>query len=92
MTQKNTSVLCVLSFVRDRVTTEIRFSIPTRDHISVTVYDGLGRKIAQLMAEELLDRGRYALEFNGSGLPAGTYIVELRAGQESIVEKMLIRK
>jgi hypothetical protein len=71
-------------------TTGIRFSIPRRDYASVTVYDKLGHEVAQPLARTDMEAGRYALDFDGSALPPGTYLVELRTSRERRVEKMAL--
>lgn len=72
--------------------TEVRFSTPRQDYVSVTVYDALGRKIGTLVDRELFDAGRYAVGFDGAGLPAGAYVIELRTSTERVVEKVMVRR
>ncbi len=38
----------------------------------------------------MMEPGRYAVAFDGSRLAPGVYLVELRAGKERVVEKMVI--
>ena len=37
-----------------------------------------------------MEVGRYAVEFDGSQLQPGTYLVELMLGQQRVVEKMVV--
>lgn len=71
--------------------TEVRFSIPMRDHVTVTVYDVSGRRIERLIDGELFEQGRYAVAFSGDGLPPGPYVIELRTSRERVVEKVMMR-
>lgn len=70
--------------------TEVRFSLPRRDYITVTLYDAFGRNVGTLVERTLYDAGRYAVGLNGTALPAGTYMVELRTSTERVVEKMMV--
>lgn len=66
---------------------EIRFSIPSRDYVTLTVYNVLGESIAQLLDNVLVDRGRYGTLLSGDELPPGTYLVELRTTRGQKVVK-----
>ncbi|GMU90087.1 MAG: hypothetical protein AMXMBFR49_22930 [Chlorobiota bacterium] len=58
--------------------TEIRFSLRERSRITLTVYDILGCKVAELLGSEL-ERGEYRHAFNGDGLSSGVYFIRLEA-------------
>ena len=72
--------------------TEFRFSISHPEHVSLRVYDGLGREVARLIEKELYSPGRYAIEFQAGDLPAGTYIVELQTLNDRVVEKIVVKR
>jgi hypothetical protein len=59
----------------------IAFSLPVPSAVRLAVYDLLGREVA-LLVDEAHDAGRYEAVFDGSRLPAGTYLVKLAAGGE----------
>jgi hypothetical protein len=71
-------------------TMEIRFSMPDRDYVSVTIYDANGRDVALPLDRTIMDGGRYAIDFDGSALVSGTYLVEVRTSRERVVEKLVI--
>ena len=73
-------------------TTELRFSISQPEHVSVGVYDLLGRERLRLIKEEYYEPGRYAVEFSGVGLPPGTYVVELKTLNGRITEKVVLNR
>ena len=58
--------------------TKIRFSVPERSHVKLVLYDLLGREIDVLYNEEM-NPGTKELEFNGSGLASGIYLVRMVA-------------
>lgn len=61
----------------DRAT--IEFAVGTAAHVSVTVYDVLGRQVMSLPAETLLASERHALSLDTSTLANGTYLYRVRA-------------
>lgn len=72
-------------------TTKISFSIPSSGHVSLKVYDILGREVA-VLANRVFAAGRYELDFNASNLPSGTYIYSLRTDNKTITKKMSLIK
>jgi hypothetical protein len=77
-------------------TTTISFSIPicvTSDvpHVSLKIYDVLGREVATLVDEEK-PAGNYEILFDGSNLTSGIYFYTLKAEGFSETKKMLLIK
>jgi len=72
-------------------TTRISFSIPSNGHVSLKVYDILGREVA-VLANKVLEAGQYEYNFNGENLASGTYIYCLRTNNKTITKKMLMIK
>lgn len=58
--------------------TVIRFDVPERSHVRLTVYDLLGREVATLV-DEVKSGGSYAIPFNGLGLASGIYLYRMQA-------------
>ena len=71
--------------------TKIRFTIPERNHVTLKVYDVLGREIATLL-NEIKDAGIHSIDFAGNDLPSGTYIYTLTSGNYSASKKMMLVK
>ncbi len=79
--------------------TKIKFSIPSvtlrqdQSDILVTLklYDILGNEIATLVNEEKTT-GTYEVEFDGTSLPSGVYIYQLKAGTFFQSKKMVYLK
>jgi hypothetical protein len=71
---------------------EIRFSIPTTSHVTVHVVDQRGVDVLIPVQTTMMESGRYAVALDGSRLVPGVYLVELRAGKERVVEKMVITR
>jgi hypothetical protein len=72
-------------------TTTISFNLPETGDVTLTIYDLLGRKIANLIDGRLLS-GEHSFNFDGSGLSSGVYIYKLQLGNESLTRKMLLLK
>ena len=56
--------------------TKIRFSVPERSQVKLTLHDVLGREIAVLFSEEI-NPGSKEIELNGSDLATGVYLVRM---------------
>ena len=68
--------------------TLIRFSLPDRMHVNLSVYDILGRKVAELVDGELI-HGHYEVPFSARDLSSGLYIYRLTTDY-SIAQKRMI--
>ena len=64
----------------------VQFSLAQASDVSVEVYDLLGRRVAQL-ASGSRGAGEHTLELP-SDVASGTYLVRLRAGQETLVRRI----
>ncbi len=75
--------------------TNISFSIPRKDIVTIKVFDILGREVA-LLINDLYEAGKYEVEFNassvGGGLPSGIYFYNLTTSNGSITKKMILVK
>ncbi len=71
--------------------TEIKYSIPKTENVTLKVYDILGRQIAALVNEKK-SAGNYKDEFNGSNFSSGVYFYQIKAGNYIETRKMLLLK
>ena len=71
--------------------TTISYSIPKQTHVSLKVYDVLGKEVAELVNEEM-SSGSYKLDFDASNLSSGIYFYTLRTNKFSNTRKMLLLK
>lgn len=71
--------------------TTIAFDIPTTTHVSLHVYDCLGRQVAVLVDRKRAS-GHYEERFDASTLRSGVYFYRLTAGSFSAARKMLVAK
>jgi photosystem II stability/assembly factor-like uncharacterized protein len=65
--------------------TRIEYAIPKASHVSLKVFDLLGREVTTLV-DEVQDAGFKTVTFNASGLASGVYFYRLKAG--SFVQTM----
>ena len=71
--------------------TTISFSIPEAQHVSLIVYDALGREVARLI-DAGLGSGSHTVTFDGQNLSSGVYIYRIRAGDFVQEKKMQLVK
>jgi hypothetical protein len=60
--------------------TVIRYSLPISGHVTVKVYDVSGRVVQTLVNQEQ-EAGDYSVQFDGTSLSSGTYLVQLGLGE-----------
>ena len=59
-------------------TTEVELTVDKPQHVTVEVYDALGRRVSTLLNEEVLAGRRYPITLDGTGLDAGIYVLRAR--------------
>jgi hypothetical protein len=82
-------------------TTKIRYTLPSQDggsakgragvgsHVSLKVYDLLGREVAALV-NEVLPPGEYVRQWDASGFASGVYFYRLHAGNFVQTKKLML--
>ena len=76
--------------------TNIFYDLPNSGHVSIIVYDLLGREVITLV-NETMESGYYATRWNGynhlgQSVSAGIYFYHLHTGEYSKAQKMLLVK
>ncbi|MHB1049557.1 MAG: T9SS type A sorting domain-containing protein [Bacteroidota bacterium] len=76
--------------------TTIRFSLPVRSKVTVSIYNVLGQRVATVV-NEFKEPGEYSALWNGrneQGLPvaSGMYIYHIAAGEYTAAKKMMLLK
>jgi hypothetical protein len=72
--------------------TVIRFSIPERVKVTLKVMNLLGEEVKRLIDGEYKEQGTYDVDFLAQGLPSGTYVYKLEAGNFIKSRKMVLAK
>ena len=81
-------------------TTTLGFRLLTPQHVTLKVYDLLGREVAVLLADEEFDEGFHEVEFDATGFASGVYFCRFQtepvepedAGATINVRKLLLLK
>lgn len=71
--------------------TRIRYSLPSKIHVKLDVFNVDGRKVATLVNGKM-DGGIHTVVFDGQGLSSGIYHYRLVAGEARYVRRMLLIK
>jgi hypothetical protein len=69
--------------------TTVRYALPGRSHVTLTVYNPLGQQVATLV-NEVQEAGYYDVKFNGEGLASGVYFYRLRAGEYVATDRFVL--
>jgi len=71
--------------------TTIKFSIPTEEFTTLTIYDILGNQISELVSD-VLPAGNHKYFFNAESLTSGVYFYKIKAGEFFDTKKMMVLK
>ncbi len=71
--------------------TVIRYSLPARGHVTLKIYDMLGREIAAIVDSDQR-AGEYSVGWDASGVASGVYFYRLVADNFSDVKKLVVLK
>ena len=69
--------------------TTIRFSLATESPVQLSIFNLIGQEVARPM-DERKAAGVYAVQFDASALPTGTYVYRLRAGNQTTARTMTL--
>ena len=72
-------------------TTTIRYALPQRSHVTLTVFNTLGQLVATLVNDEE-QAGNHELRFDGLNLASGSYFYRLSAGSFVMTMRCLLMK
>jgi hypothetical protein len=69
--------------------TTIRYALPHREHVTLTVFNTLGQQVATLVCDEV-GAGYHEVQFDAHGLASGVYFYRLTAGNFVDTKKLLL--
>jgi len=69
--------------------TTIRYALPRRSHVTLTVYNTLGEHVAVLQNGEQ-ETGYHEVKFDAAGLSSGLYVYRIQAGDYVATRKLLL--
>ncbi|MFH1197401.1 MAG: T9SS type A sorting domain-containing protein [bacterium] len=72
-------------------TTKIRYEIPIQTHVNISVYDILGRKVAEIVNKEQ-EAGYYEVEIDGGNWASGVYFIRIETYTYSKTIKAVLMK
>tara|TARA_R110002096_G_scaffold329006_1_gene522977 strand:- start:9699 stop:11405 length:1707 start_codon:yes stop_codon:yes gene_type:complete len=73
-------------------TTNISFSLPSTQKVTLKVYDMLGREVATLLNNKQFSAGEASVTFDASSLSSGVYLYRLTGSNLSLLKKMTLIK
>jgi endonuclease/exonuclease/phosphatase family metal-dependent hydrolase len=71
--------------------TNIRYQVPQTGHVTIEVYDIVGRRVATLV-NETRDAGFHVVAFDGSTLASGVYLYRMHVGEFVQTMKLMLVK
>ncbi|MBZ0199740.1 MAG: T9SS type A sorting domain-containing protein, partial [Ignavibacteriaceae bacterium] len=71
--------------------TTIKYTLPEKVFVKINVYNLQGEEV-RVLVEESKEPGTYLFNFNAHGLASGLYIYKIKAGNFSMIKKMVLLK
>lgn len=71
--------------------TIIRYAFPVEGHVTLRVFDVLGREVATLV-NEVKSPGTYEVVWDATGMPSGVYYYRLKVGGSVHTKRMILLK
>lgn len=71
--------------------TTITYDVPASQHVSISVYDMLGREVSTLV-DQVVPAGSHRAVFDASGHPSGLYLYRVTAGDETRTGRMMLTR
>lgn len=71
--------------------TNIKFAIPARNEVKLSVYSTLGKEEVNIFTGKL-DAGTYSFKWNAANYPSGVYFYKLQTENSEAVKKMVLIK
>ncbi|HQU73139.1 MAG: T9SS type A sorting domain-containing protein [Calditrichaeota bacterium] len=72
--------------------TQIRFSLPVAEKISLEIFNVLGQSVRRVFSDRNYSPGAHHINLNAGELPSGIYFYRLSAGEHQATHKMLLVK
>lgn len=72
-------------------TTNIAFTIPTADHVRITIFDFIGRFVG-VVVDNNFEAGSHIVTFNAASLASGTYLYHFKTSRYGQTKKMTVIK
>jgi len=71
--------------------TTIQYNIPEAGHVSLIIYDMLGRKITQLV-NVVDDAGYHSVKWDATSYASGAFFVKMTSGDFTLTQKIMLVK
>jgi len=71
--------------------TAFRFTLPEAAHVTLSIYDVLGREVVRLV-DAVKEVGVHTITWNAAQMPSGVYFYQLQAGDFKQSRQMLLMK
>ncbi|MBU0690903.1 carboxypeptidase regulatory-like domain-containing protein, partial [bacterium] len=70
-------------------TTALRFDLPVETAVDIVIFNVMGQEVAHPVKSHL-PAGRHRLVYTADGLPTGMYLVQMKAGEFTGLQKMML--
>lgn len=71
--------------------TQLSFSLPEKAHVSLAIYNSLGKLVSQL-TDQVYEAGNHSLSWNAGSFPSGIYFCVMKANAFTASKKLILVK
>ena len=71
--------------------TVTKYQLPVNSHVSLRVYDVLGREVS-VIVDEMKNAGTYEVRLDASRLSSGVYLYRLQIGEFAVTKRLVVQK
>jgi len=72
-------------------TTTIEYDVAAQSHVTLTIFNALGQKVATLVNDEV-PAGEYRITWDASNVSSGIYFYQLKSGSTVLTKKMVLMR
>ena len=72
--------------------TTIQFLLPTKNEVSLVVYDIFGKEVTELLSKKKLEAGEYKLKWNAEKYSSGVYYYQINSNNYTKTRRMILLK
>ncbi len=72
--------------------TTFEFELQEQNKVRLAIYDVTGKSIAILIDNKAMEKGFHTIDFDAEHIPDGIYFYQLSTEQESITQKMVLKR
>lgn len=72
--------------------TTVSFTLPESESVTLKIYNSIGQLVERMVVDQEMEAGTHELEFDGSHLSSGMYLLRLETGDQQLTQPVTLVK